>query len=138
MTRISLLAIALLAPLLTAAAPIPGPILITGDLATAPRNPGLCHIRLGMSASAEPGMRAMILNLRASFAAGVEIENIRLWPAIPGQWTWHDVLFNGDCAPDHPQLVVHIQEAVCATRVKYLDCLPALRIQQGSVPLQLR
>jgi hypothetical protein len=138
MTRTSLLATALLAPLLTAAAPAPGPILIAGELTPVPRNPALCQMRLGMSPSAEPAMDAMILNLRASFAAGVEIENIRMWPAVAGQWTWREVLFNGDCSAAQPQLVVHIQDAVCATWTKYVDCLPALRITQGSVPLQVR
>src|SRR5215471_18753157 len=131
MRRTPLLAIAMLTPLLMAAAPVPGPIILTGELAPAPRNPQLCHIRLGM-ASAEPAPLAVILKLSVSFGGGLQTENVRVLPTAPGEWAWRDVLFNGNCAFDNPRPVVHVQEAVCATWAKYVDCVPELRFQQGA------
>jgi len=132
-----LLAIPVLTPLVMAAVPAPGPIVLTSELAPAPRNPALCHIRLGM-ASDEPVPRAVILKLSASFAGGIETQNVRLVPTFPGQWAWRGVLFHGDCTADYPPPVVHVEEAVCATWAKYVDCVPELRFRQGTAFLQLR
>jgi hypothetical protein len=137
MRRTKLLAIPLLAPLLTAGAPPPGPILLTSQLAPPPRSQALCHIWLGM-ASAEPVAQAVILKLSASFAGGIETQNVRVLPADPGQWAWREVLFHGNCAADYPPPVIHVQEAVCATWAKYVDCVPELRFRQGNASLQLQ
>ena len=129
------LALPVLAPLLMAAVPAPGPIVLSSELAPPPRNPALCHVRLAM-ASAEPLAQSLILKL--SFAGGAETENVRLFPAPPGEWAWRDVLFHGNCAADLPPPVIHVQEAVCANWTRYVDCLPQLRFQQSTALLQLR
>ena len=136
MHRAALLAIVVSTPLLMAVAPMHAPIVITGDLGTARQNPELCHVRLGMTLS-EPAVGAVILNLRVNFGTGMQSENVRLLPNIPGQWTWHDVLFHGDCANPVSQPVIHVQEAVCATWVKYVDCLPQVAIKPGTASLQI-